>query len=338
MCVAQASDASFFAWKTKASNSICMLWAMWTGVAVMPFTWIPPYNSSLSDNRSYDWEVSSTLRRRLLGPSASTLVTAYQVRRLFACEVGAHALSYCQYPMQAYLILPNRVAGCMHPVPDTMMEDLYDWEAVENAHDGSEASSSSLSSSSSSSTAHHPSFHAFAGFAIDRPVAAAGNSNNNPLLDVPEYYSSRHFLRVGSHAYQAWDDCMWLLMLQEPDIPPSSLGHAASAEPAGSSAPSTVRNVVDFILQLGDGSTEEGGRSTCFRLFEKELLLMKPFLMFCGVYAGLMGMNNRSYLEEENNDLVKEFAQLSGFRAVIPPGGGYDMSSSTPPVHKRARV
>ena len=46
----------------QAGNTIMMLWALWSGVSIMPFTWILPYNAPPWDTRKYDWEISHDTR------------------------------------------------------------------------------------------------------------------------------------------------------------------------------------------------------------------------------------------------------------------------------------
>lgn len=112
---------------------------------------------------------------------------------------------------------------------------------------------------------------------------------------------------------------MWLLMLQEPAPLPATAGE--------DTASSAVQRVVQFFQQM------DGDHSTAFRLFERELLLMKPFLMFCGVYAGMMALNNKSYVEMESNELIKDIGLSAGFEFVSASAA----AAAAPSPKKRAR-
>lgn len=215
-------------------------------------------------------------------------------------------------------LVPNAMWTAMHGsgVASSALEELQeapptgssqggsDWQAAEEEGDGSRSSNSD----------------AEGGYGAPSAAAAAPPASSalqSSLLEVPAYYRNRHFLRIGSHAYNAWDDCMWLLMLQEPAPLP------AAGEDTASSA---VQRVVQFFQQM------DGDHSTAFRLFERELLLMKPFLMFCGVYAGMMALNNKSYVEMESNELIKDIGLSAGFEFVRGSAAAAD-----PSPKKRAR-
>jgi hypothetical protein len=90
-------------------------------------------------------------------------------------------------------------------------------------------------------------------------------------LSFPQYYCTRHFKRLPKHAPSAWDDCMWLLSLQEGE----SAAAAAAAQDASDNSPGTL--------------------FTAFRQFENEIILLKPFLMYCCVFASSISTTNICY-------------------------------------------
>lgn len=306
----------------------------------MPCSWIPPYNTPPWDSRSYEWEVSGIVRSKLLGPSMSMLVAAYQ----------------------AYLLLPHRIIGCMPSGPPqyTITATLvvsgmgaeghamqlslasanansdqavtppvipggvqqHQQQAEENVHATQIAEQNEPAQNASATNAH-----------FTQATSVASAALEEGLRDVPLYYSSKHFLRVGAHAYSTWDDCMWLLLLQEPAPLPSNPREdnpAASLHSEGgndeSSSSSVIRGIINFLRGgareyrpgccMQEPPVSEESHGTAFRDFEKELLLMKPFLMYVGVFAGMMAVNNKSYAEAECSQLIHDLALDAGFRFV----------------------
>jgi hypothetical protein len=120
------------------------------------------------------------------------------------------------------------------------------------------------------------------------------------------------------HAPAAWDDCMWLLSLQEGD---------------------ETREDTEPLL-------------TAFHFFENEMILLKPFLMYCGVFASSITTTNVCYMEESRIRFTDQMVAQSGlFRRI---GGNCvdtsatqlsselqdsdDCADVTPPRHARDQV
>ena len=185
---------------------------------------------------------------------------------------------------QAYLLLPNRVAGSMHPPSSTYMP--------RRPSGGSEGTAAA--------TDQAPEVYSSEDIDIEEEdfeptLSFSEGPAFQSLLEVPLYYRSRHFMRASDHSYTAWDDCMWLLMLQE-----------------------TSRGSEDCCECNEDGNRD----TTAFGLFERELLLMKPFLMFCGVFAGMIATTNKSYMDVEYSEMIRGIAEGAGFRFVSSAGLG----------------
>lgn len=124
--------------------------------------------------------------------------------------------------------------------------------------------------------------------------------NELALMEVPDYYKSRHFRQVGSHAHSAWEDCMLLLLLQEAAPLPTT---PSSGPSNNGSDDDVLRNLMAFIRQ--GARTDQDTCGTAFRIFEKELMLMKPFLMYCGVFGGTMAMRNKYYMKMQSESLMQ---------------------------------
>ena len=103
------------------------------------------------------------------------------------------------------------------------------------------------------------------------------------------YYQSKHFSQVGSHAHNAWDDCFWLLMLQERE----NTTHPERDEN------SQLPNIFDYVHDVN-------GNCTAFSYLEKEFRLMKPFLLYSAVFAGNMAVSNMCYLEGAVSEFVDD--------------------------------
>jgi hypothetical protein len=253
-------------------RSVSLLWALWTTVSCMPYTWLPQYKK-MTNHPPYDWEVSSSARHSLLGNEASMLVAAFQ----------------------AYCLLPGRTVGASN-------EDGGDEDA-----DGSvkrvrrrrhrlafDPLPPSLSQAHASATdEERGASEQQPGASDDDDDDGAGGVGDGDVeavsfvpLSFPQYYCTRHFKRLPKHAPSAWDDCMWLLSLQEGE------SEAAAAQDASDNSPGTL--------------------FTAFRQFENEIILLKPFLMYCGVFASSISTTNICYMKGVCNEFTKAVASRSG--------------------------
>lgn len=283
-------------------NSITMLWALWGSVSVMPFTWTPPFKTGASvsasraapetlereDCERRRWEICSNTRLRLLGEEASMLVAAFH----------------------AYCMLPGRQIG-------TMCKTV---------------SSSSSSSSSFASSDHEDeqeqgvvlevNLHVSHNVIEPRLVRSTNqnhvegsshDANDNSDDGLDWYYRSSHFTRVSVHGAKAWEDCMWLLTLQEPCVVKVGDQKHVAVPWSGrasvdlrcdetmddsfiNSRPSKSRRV-SAPIDDEDETHCPPGCSTAFREYAKEFSILKPFLMYVAVPASGMGMVNASYLD-----------------------------------------
>jgi hypothetical protein len=282
-------------------RSISMLWTLWTTVAVMPYTWLSVHKP-LFTGADYEWEISSDARQRLLGPDASMLVAGFQ----------------------AYCMLPGRVVGSMH------CSDQDDQTQRSARYGTYDSSATSNRQSTSTGRANEPTGNV-------RNIREESTRSFSPsnFPDVPQYYNTRHFKRVGNHAPVAWDDCMWLLMLQERE---SSM----NAKPGGNSQSShlahhgnVVEGMIEEVLetyrketietpsskekedsksasQPQAASSQPNVQNTAFGYFENEFMLMKPFLMYNAVYAGSIAVSNVCYMDTPNAHFMHNVIQSTG--------------------------
>jgi hypothetical protein len=167
---------------------------------------------------------------------------------------------------------------------------------------------------------------------------------------VSNYFVGKHFASVARHAPVAWDDCMWLLLLQERSANESECNQQPQQQPLADERtinnPSDTRasfSTYDFLdveinrlarlRSTGDregghpqgmtggggsgipGGVEEGCLSTgdtAFGLLEKEFLVMKPFLMYNAVVAANIGRMNLYYMQEQCVEYLNDMAERTG--------------------------
>ncbi len=318
-------------------NSIAMMWALWTSVAVMPFAWIPPYRTR-HEEEGQQWETCSPLREKLLGSEASTLLACFQ----------------------GYCMLPGRQIGtCCKAVPVTPFsqpesedeEGNSEEEGEENVQESELMIQINVSTESNISRTS---------YAIDNRRTGSRTGASVALPDVDWYYHSAHFSRVSGHGLQAWEDCMWLLRLQEeePDNEKTRGRNGASEQQqqqggnnnntpprafefqfhrrdraSGSNSSSsfiTARTLSNFLRNTSllndedEQNGEEGQRggarritcggerrsgdsnsvnTTAFSEYAREFNILKPFLMYLAVPAASISMVNAIYMNIGDMDI-----------------------------------
>jgi hypothetical protein len=109
---------------------------------------------------------------------------------------------------------------------------------------------------------------------------------------VAPYYKTRHFQRIGTHTSVAWDDCMWMMLMQEEALP-------------------------------------EAKRETCFVEYEREFVMLKPFLVFAAVFASGLARTGVLYNDEANADFLRSVVQQQEHRQEKQHGPAPRCSSCT---------
>jgi hypothetical protein len=192
---------------SQAIRSITLLWTLWSSVVGMPRVWLPPYKP-FTNFKVHDWELSSSVRQSLLGNSdACMLVTG----------------------LVAYSMLPGRTAGIERgSVSSTQLGSI---RVIDN-----DQGSVSLQQHAPQQDMHaqvqvpaqipgeqHEEEGEGGRLSDTASIAIFGETHSDEAnefepLPYPNYFTSRHFRRLPRHAPGAWDDCMWLLRLQEGEV------------------------------------------------------------------------------------------------------------------------
>lgn len=307
-------------------HSIALLWAAWTAAVATPGTWLPaetllhafgveqgggeeqdgcekasgPPPALLSSSTAAPWYNHHYEQRRAkLGTRACMLVTTLAA---YAClpgrplpgasylEEGARESLHLmesdassrvrraivteqqQPPITTAATPPFISAGqLLHQQqqhrrrrPSTSLQQQEDEEEDQRApeDDGEEAS---LSSSEDE--------------ADDDDDANNNHNTSMPHVYPPvaPYYKTRHFQRIGTHTSVAWDDCMWMMLMQEE------------------------------ALALPDD--RDGDRETRFVEYEREFVMLKPFLLFGAVFASGMARTGVLYNDEANAEFLRSVVQ-----------------------------
>lgn len=267
-------------------NSIVMLWTLWTSVCIMPFTWIPPFKTeSVAPDRlpetwaseHHRWEISSATREGLLGNEASMLVAAFH----------------------AYCMLPGRQIGSMCKMipPQGTASHLSPMQRVAASHAGEGQLIVMEVDFQGSDVMIEPSF----------AVSADEDPGQSPRNSA--YYNSSHFSRVPNHRVEAWEDCKWLLTLQEPDAKAEQQQEQQQqrhrlADPFLNRAHIDLR--CDEVMERPSKNRRvtrppvaesESAHSTAFGEYAKEFNILKPFLLYMAVPASAISMVNACYLD-----------------------------------------
>jgi hypothetical protein len=175
-----------------------------------------------------------------------------------------------------------------------------------------------------------------------------GSSERVPFAhpSVSSYFTGKHFGSVARHGPVAWDDCMWLLLLQERSVTRQRNSSSDEEEgqprvapvaqdPSSATSARGATCIYDFFDRemdrlaslhasrlggrsaLGDEARMDGTgageqKGTAFGIFENEFVLMKPFLMYNAVVAANMGRMNLYYMQEQCTEYMNDVAVRTG--------------------------
>ena len=329
-------------------NSIAMVWALWTSVSVTPFTWIPPFRAASNGNdagaRSAAWEVSSSLRERFLGNEAATLVAAFQAYCMLpGRQIGGmcRAVSDGEDEDNAAALSPPRPASAEMGIlpPQSGSASAADAAAGGQNSEIREGNGDEDENGEEDFLVHvnlHISPNTSQQSLLFRPA------QDSRVMDLPQgvdrYYHSAHFARFSPHCVQAWQDCMWLLTLQEPEAesPATTMNrdgqcpskhHLLNASSGFITAKILSRLMQDNPFSsgmqkeddgeggsIGEQQTEHMGsapgvvnktpNSTAFAEYSKEFSILKPFLLYLAVPASAIAMVNASYLNIQEMEIL----------------------------------
>jgi hypothetical protein len=169
----------------------------------MPRAWLPPYKP-FTNFKVHDWELSSSVRQSLLGNrDACMLVTglvAYSMLPGRTAGIERDSVGGTQVgSVQASMGNEHPSVSLQH-APQEAMRDAVEVPAQIPAEQNEDGRLSDTATSVIFGETH-----------LD-------GANEFEPLPYPDYFTTRHFRRMPRHAPGAWDDCMWLLRLQEGEV------------------------------------------------------------------------------------------------------------------------
>lgn len=288
-------------------RSIALLWAAWTAAVATPGTWLPAetlcnaFSEASDEARQHAEEKAAAApwcnghyeqRRATLGTRACMLVTTLAA---YAClpgrplpgasflEDGARESLHLmesdtssrvrraiiteqqqQSPPRAHLAISHHSRPSVNILDSRFVTASQEHrrriqEPLGHSEEDEERVPSSLSPSSSEEE--------------EEEEEEEGSDAAFPVYPtVAPYYKTRHFQRVGTHTSVAWDDCMWMMLMQEEALP-------------------------------------EAQRSTRFVEYEREFVMLKPFLLFGAVFASGMARTGVLYNDEANAEFLRSVVQ-----------------------------